>query len=138
MSFHEKTRILSLLVTLLVWGAYFASIARDLAAGAMPESWWLWRLVPVIIVSTIVMTVSATALALWRPAEAEAGLDERERQISHQAGATAYTLLSFGLVIVIGGSLTGWSLFVTINALLFAFVLTECIRYAIELRNLRK
>jgi len=137
MSFHEKTRLLSLAVTLLVWGFYFAGVATDLRQGTVPDMWAFWKLMPVFLASAVIAAVSATALALRTPKEAEACLDERERHISNQAGAIAYTLLSVGIVLVIGGSFAGWSMFVIINALLFAFVLTECIRYAIELWKLR-
>lgn len=138
MTFHEKTRWLSLGADLLVWSWYFSQVYQALATRTADESRFFWLMVGVIIATVVILVAGIIAIAIHRPSEADVALDERDRAITRKAGASAYTLLSLGLVLVIGGSFTGWDKFVTINALLLAFIVAELSRYAIEIIGYRR
>lgn len=141
MSFQEKTRWVGLAVNLIVWGWYFTQVLALIRAGIGGEEArfaGLGLTIAVIVASTVIWIVAATAIALHRPGEANARLDERERAITRKAGASAYTLLSLGLVIAIGGNYTGWSQFVTVNAVLLAFIVAECARHLLEIVAFRR
>jgi len=141
MSFQEKTRWVGLAVNLVVWSWYFTQVVTLLRAGIADEPArfaGLGLMITVVVASTVIWVVAATAIALHRPSEADTHLDERERAIARKAGASAYTLLSLGLVLAIGGSYTGWSHFVTVNAVLFAFILAECARHVLEIVDFRR
>lgn len=141
MSFHEKSRWIGLFANLLVWGWYFTQVFAVLRADVPAEAErfaGIGLTVVVIIWTVIIQVVATSAIAIHRPYEANAAPDERERAIARHAGARAYTLLSLGLVVAIGGSYTGWSLFATVNAVLFAFIIAECARYVIEIAAFRR
>lgn len=138
MSFQEKSRWAGLIANLLIWGWYFIDAFQTWQAGALTGRNSFSGIVLAIIASVIVQIVVATALAIQRPDEAEAALDERDRQIARKGGATAYSLLSFGLVIVIGAAYLAIDYLMAINLLLLVFIATECVRYAIEIAAYRR
>ena len=138
MTFHEKSRWIALTANLLVWGWYFVLVVRALGAGYPDEPYLLGAIIGVIIAMTVIHVVLHAAVAIWRPSEARAELDERERAISDRAGARAFDLLAFGLVVALGASLYHWNTFVAINAVLFAFILADTARYAMEIVAYRR
>jgi hypothetical protein len=138
MTFIEKSRWIALLANLLVWGWYFVTVARVLAAGAPDVPWMLAMTVPVIVALTVIHIVAHIVVAVLKPSEARSEMDERERAIARHAGATAYHVLAVGIVIALATTLFYWSAFVAVNAVLFAFVLAETIRYGIEILAYRR
>ncbi|MCA1749769.1 MAG: hypothetical protein ABR601_03610 [Parasphingopyxis sp.] len=138
MTFHEKSRWIALAANLLVWGWYFVIVVRALGAGYPDEPYLLGAIIGVIVAMTVIHVVLHVAVAVWNPAEARSEMDERDRAISNRAGARAFDLLSLGLVIALGASLYHWNTFVAINAVLFAFILADTARYALEIVAYRR
>jgi dolichyl-phosphate-mannose--protein O-mannosyl transferase len=131
MTFNEKSRWIALLANLGGWGWYFAIVARALAAGAPDEPALLALTVPVVIWLTIVTIAAHIVVAVLNPKEARTRMDERERLIAGEAARKAYALLFVG-------SAFHWRTFFVVNALLFVFILSETVRYALELAAYRR
>lgn len=138
MTFHEKSRWIGLAANLLVWGWYFVIVVRALGAGYPDEPYLLGAVIGVIVAMIVIHVVLHVAVAVWNPAEARSEMDERERAISNRAGARAFDVLSLGLAIALGASLYHWNTFVAINAVLFAFILADTARYALEIVAYRR
>ena len=138
MTFNEKSRWIALLANLGGWGWYFTTVGRALAAGAPDERYLLALTVPVVIWLTIVTVVAHIVVAVLNPKEAQTRLDERERMIAGEAARKAYALLSVGIFAVIVGSAFYWRTFFVVNALLFVFILSESVRYGLELAAYRR
>ena len=138
MTFNEKSRWIALLANLLVWGWYFVTVARALAAGVPDIVWLMAMTVPVIVAITIIHIVAHLVVAVLKPSEARSEMDERERAIARRAGAIAYNVLAFGIVVALGTTLFFWNTFVAVNAILFAFIFAETIRYGIEIVAYRR
>lgn len=138
MTFHEKSRWIALCANLLVWGWYFVTLSRALAAGAPDVPWMIAMTIPVIIALTVIHVVAHIVVALLKPSEAEAPMDEREKDIARRAQAQAYNLLAVGIFIAIGSTLYYWNTLIAVNAVLFAFILAETVRYALEIAAYRR
>jgi hypothetical protein len=138
MTFHEKSRWIALLANLLVWGWYFVTFARALAAGAPDVRWMMALTVPVIIALTVIHVVAHIVVAVLKPSEARSEMDEREKEIARRAQARAYTLLALGIVVALGSTLYYWNTLLAVNAFLFAFILAETFRYALEIAAYRR
>ena len=138
MSFREKTRWAALIVDLLIWAWYFSRVAEVLPDGPADEMDFLWLAAGTTIATIVVHVAVLVALAIARPKEAGAGLDEREQAIERRAGSAAYTLLAIGLVNVVVASFFGWSKFMTVNAVIAVFVLAELFRYVTEILAFRR
>lgn len=138
MTFHEKSRWIALAANIVIWGWYFVIVLRALGAGYPDEPYLLGAIVGVIVAMVVIHVVLHTAIAIWRPSEARSEMDERDRAISDRAGARALDILSLGLVIALGAGLYHWNTFVTINAVLFAFILADTTRYAMEIVAYRR
>ena len=140
MSFREKTLWVALLSNIAVWGWYFSRVGA-LGGAGLPESaepFLLGMIVPVIIAITVIHVAAISVIAILEPREADAPLDERERAIKHRATASAYEILSVGLVLIIGGSLFFWNTYLVVNAILLLFIVAESIRYGMEILALRR
>jgi hypothetical protein len=140
MSFRERTLWAALIGNLLVWGGYFVWLARRMADGgaeAIPHPSFLIGIIIWLIIYSAVAAAMVQLLSRRDAGRRGDRLDEREQAVAWRAGAAAYGFLSLLVLLVIGGMVTGWSARVTINALLFAFILAESFRYLMELRALR-
>jgi Na+/H+ antiporter NhaD/arsenite permease-like protein len=138
MTFNEKSRWIALLSNLGVWGWYFVTVGRALAAGAPDERYLLAMTIPVVILLTIITVVAHVVVAMLNPRDVRTDLDERERKIAADATRWAYSLLCIGIFGVIVGSAFLWNTFFVVNALLFVFIAAESTRYALELAAYRR
>jgi hypothetical protein len=138
MTFNEKSRWIALLSNLALWGWYFVTVGRALAAGAPDERYLLAMTIPVVIWLTIITVVAHIVVAVLNPGEVRTALDERERKIAADATRIAYGLLCVGIFGVIVGSAFLWNTFFVVNAILFAFILAESTRYTLEIAAYRR
>ena len=138
MSFQEKSRWIALTANLIVWGWYFVTVVQLLAAGVPDHRGMLGLLVPVIIAITVIHIVGHALVAALKPGEARTELDEREQVIARRAAAAGYHVLCLGIVVALGSTLYYWNTLVAVNAVMFAFILAECVRYGIEIFSFRR
>jgi hypothetical protein len=47
-------------------------------------------------------------------------------------------VLCFGIVVAMGTTLYYWTAFVAVNAVMFAFIVAECVRYGLEIAAYRR
>ena len=137
MSFQEKSRWIALLANLVAWGWYFLTLAR-LPAGLDDERGLLGLMVPVFIAVAIINIVGHMIVAVLKPSEARSELDEREKAIARHAAAVGYTVLCVGIAVAMGATLWFWTALYAVNAVMFAFILAECVRYGVEIAAFRR
>jgi uncharacterized membrane protein len=137
MTYQEKSRWIALTANLLAWGWYFITLAR-LPAGLPDERGLLGLMVPVFIAVVIINIVGHVIVAVLKPSEAGAALDEREKAISRHASAIGYTILCVGIAVALGTTLWYWTAWVAVNAVMAAFILAECVRYGVEIVGFRR
>lgn len=97
MSFREKSAWVMALLTSLCGLWYFSQVAAlspSLAATPAPLGLIL-RYVMLILISSVIAQI---ALAVKSPGEAEAPVDERERQVLRLAACWSGNMLAFGIV----------------------------------------
>lgn len=138
MSFQEKTRWAGLVANLLIWGWYFANALGAWRAGNLTGQNSFGGVILAVIGSVIVQVAVIAVAAAGRPDEADVPLDERDRDIARKGAATAYSLLCFGVVMVIGAAYFTVDYLVAINLLMLVFIAVECIRYGIEIAAYRR
>lgn len=117
MSYHEKSAWMSLVVTLFVYGGYFASGGFTSFAG----------LIEATVTFVVAMVVLSVISALLSPRDAEAPMDERERLIAHKSAHIAYYIVLIGGFVAIGALFFEIDRVVVANALFFALILGECV-----------
>ena len=137
MSFQEKSRWVALVANLIAWGWYLLTLAR-LPGGVPDERAMLQLIGPVFVAVTIINIVGHIIVAVLKPREAKTELDEREKAIARHAAATGYTVLCLGIVVALGATFWYWTAIVAVNAVMFAFIAAECVRYGVEIAAFRR
>jgi hypothetical protein len=135
MSFREKIAWISLLSMLAIYGFYFWSVIH---AGPQHGSFQFGSLLMTIVALVIVQVVLITAVAIFRPADAKAPRDERDKLIELRSMRVAYS----GLATSVGfacffGAIDPPIVFNT-NALLFILVTAELLRNACQIIQYRR
>lgn len=144
MSFKEKSTWISLVITLGIFGYYFINIWQ--LASLPPEvakERALDLLSYVIVVTIILEAVFHGMLAATNHKAADLGADERDKLLEYKSNNLGYTVLAVGVIIVLGRlifvehfpqlTVAGSSLgipMLTAHLLLFAFILSEIVRFS--------
>ena len=134
MAFREKHAWLSLLAMVVIYGAYFLSLSR---AGAQAGGFHL-GLLDAIIAFVVIQVVLTTALALYKPGEAVAPRDEREKLIDLRANRVAYAALATSLACACFFGAFDPPIRFGTNALLFILVAAEVLRAACQIVQYRR
>ena len=138
MTFHEKTRWVSLFANLIIWGWYFVSFLSDWSRGLATGQNAFGGMVLAVIGCVVIQVVAVTVLAIHRPGEANLALDERERAIGQRASAIAYSVLGFGIVVIVIAAYLAIDYLLAMNLLMLWFIGVECLRYAVEILSYRR
>ena len=105
MAFHEKSAWIMALALLIGGLFYFGLVV--LISNGMGEL--APPLFPLIVIYTIILIALAivghVVIAIMTPKEANAPLDERERQIQHRAGHWSGYVIGVGVIISLGSYL---------------------------------
>ena len=128
MAFQEKSAWIMTLA-LLIGGLFYFGLVVLISNGmgqlAPP-------LLPLIVIYTIILVALAIVghvlIAIMTPKEANAPLDERERQIQYRAGHWSGYVIGFGVIVSLGSYLftrNGDLLFYAVFASLMLSALTE-------------
>lgn len=143
MSFQEKSIAASLFTTLVVWGFYFyemfqARMADDLTFASV-KGLLIVAMLLTIVISVVVHSVVAAGSALTGEGDdLPPPHDERDRTISYKATHISSYLLGAGIVSTVLVAVFSNRLVPTVNTLLAFFVLSEILRYALQLLYYRR
>jgi hypothetical protein len=140
MSSGEKSAWISFLVSLVAFGAYFASIGIDLSASVRAGyrgAPWL-GLVGVIVAVTLFQVAAHTALAARSRAEVQSASDERERLIVLKATRPAFYVLMTGVWLALGVVALGGGVWMLVQATLFAVWVAELTRFGMQIYYYRR
>jgi uncharacterized membrane protein (DUF485 family) len=102
MPFQEKSAWIMSIILIVAGACYFSAVA---AIGAQTGQMAL-PMMPLVIRYTVMVVVLSVvgqvAIAILSPKEANASLDERERQIVHRAGHYSSYFFAVGVVMSLG------------------------------------
>jgi hypothetical protein len=126
MSFREKSAWISLLSMAGIYGVYFWSVIRH-GGGSL-----FGGLLGTIIAVVAVQVVLTVAVSVWKPTDANAPRDERDKLIELRSTRVAYAGLATGIAIAcfFEGS--------SANALLFILVTAEIVRSGSQIVQYRR
>ena len=138
MAFQEKSAWIMTLA-LLIGGLFYFGLVVLISNGmeqlAPP-------LLPLIVIYTIILVALAIVghvlIAIMTPKEANAPLDERERQIQYRAGHWSGYVIGFGVIVSLGSYLftrNGDLLFYAVFASLMLSALTEYVSQIVLYRT---
>jgi hypothetical protein len=130
MSFREKSAWITLVTYLGAYGYYFWTIASAAAAGhseSFPSGRLFVNVIGLLVVIEVVLQVT---VALWKPTEAQAPRDEREKLIDLKSTRWAFYVLMAGAATGAGAVALGVPAFYTANGIFLAVVLAEVVRFA--------
>ena len=137
MPFHEKRAWLALVSSAIVYGAYFAVLAR-LPADERDVITMLVLFAIATVGQALMMAVGSIMLTMRNRSEARERPDERDRAIARGAATAAYFVLRAGMVgvgIVMPFNSAGWGI---TSAALLAMVVAEVVRHAVAIVNYRR
>jgi hypothetical protein len=135
MSFREKSAWISMLSMLAIYGFYFWSVIH---AGPQPGGFHFGGLLETIIALVIVQTVLTVAVAIFKPAEAKAPRDERDKLIELRAMRVAYSGLATSVALACFFGAFDPPIVFNTNALLFILVTAQILRSACQIIQYRR
>ena len=136
MSFKEKIAWISVITTALVWGGYFGFMLAT--GGKLYGPAYLAGFIGAVIVQTILMIAAAIVTAVLAPADASAGIDERDRDIARRAYAFAYPVLLELVVCVAASVHFGVHAVGMAYGIMGAIVIAEIVHYAAQIAGYRR
>jgi hypothetical protein len=135
MSFREKSAWISLLSVLGIYGYYFWSLVRS---GSHVGGTGFGGLLGTIIALVVVQTALTVAVAIYKPADAKAPRDERDRLIDLRATRCAYAGLATSVAFAVFFAAFNPPIVFNANALLFILVVSEALRNAGQIVQYRR
>ena len=136
MSYQEKSILGSLLAVGVVFGYYFATVLRDIGRpDSMVPAFQLVDLCSRWLLSSQSRSCITFVLALESKPEPK---DERDTLIASKAYRNAYFVLSAGIFVVMCAVMLAFKPFVTVNLVLFVWVLAELAQFATQLFYYRR
>jgi hypothetical protein len=135
MPFREKVAWISLLTTLLVWGAYFGHMA--LTRGSLPNAVYFSGFLAAVLVQILLTVIASIAVAAMAPRDAAAGLDERDRAIERGSVTVAYPILIVLLLGVAASVHLGVQAIGMAYGILGAIVVAEIVHFGAQIAGYR-
>ena len=135
MSFREKSAWISMLSISGIYGFYFWSVVH---AGPQAGGYHFGGLLNTIIALVIVQIVLTVAVAIFKPGEAKAPHDERDKLIELRAMRVAYSGLATSVALACFFSAFDPPILFNTNALLFILVTAEIMRSACQIVQYRR
>ena len=139
MSFREKIAWISVVTTVIVWGAYFTFAIRTLMTGGVPHpAVYMAAFTAALIIQAILAAAAAIIVAILAPKEASAAADERDKTVARRAYAVAYPVL-ISLIVCVAVTVyfgaTPWDL---VNGMMAAIVIAEIVHYGAQILGYRR
>lgn len=137
MSFREKSAWISLVLILLIFGAYFWNVAGVVSGAADPHRGVQiqFGLVGAFIVLQIILHL---AIAIRTPKEALAPRDERERLIDMKATRIAFPVLVIGALAAVGLMHVTRSAWMISQHALMAVVVAYAVKFGTQIVHYRR
>ena len=135
MPFKEKIAWISVITTIVVWGAYFGVLLAD---RSLPGPVQLVGFVGAVIVQTILVTAAAIVTAVLSPKDASAASDERDKAVSRRAYALAYPVLLSLSVCVAASMHFGADAKAMALEIMAAIVIAEIVHYGAQIVGYRR
>ncbi|MGB9204786.1 MAG: hypothetical protein WCB94_12570 [Terriglobales bacterium] len=135
MSFREKSAWISLLSMTGIYGFYFWSVIH---AGPQPGHFRFGGLLATIIALVVLQVVLTVAVAIFKPNEAKAPRDERDKLIELRAMRVAYAGLATSVALACFFGAFDPPIVFNTNALLFILVTAEIMRSACQIIQYRR
>lgn len=124
MSFQEKSAIAMTAALTVVYGAYFAVVARWLATTPATQIAYQPLMAVAVVPLVILAAIGNAVIALANPREANAN-DERDRLIALRGERVGGYVLAVGVFLALFLAMTESSQFFIAHTLLLAWVLAE-------------
>jgi hypothetical protein len=151
MAFREKMLWASLILTLGIWGWYFARFAGAFRAGIFDQGAATGDFATSVFLIVVVQVVAAILIAIFTGRSADAPADDREKGFALAAYRPAYLVLVMGVVmLMLSGPVLlrianewqpapppGLAPILLGNALLFVLVLAEIVHSAYQIVRFR-
>lgn len=138
MAFKEKIAWLTVLTTIVAYGAYFGFVGPAAGFGEKRMVDIIWSFGAVAAAQAVVMIVGATVLAVLARREAQSPPDERDRAIGRRGASIGYYVLIVGIIfvgVVMPFGSPPWKI---VNAALAVIVVAELVHQAIVLLSYRR
>ncbi|HEY1342488.1 MAG TPA: hypothetical protein VGF59_33520 [Bryobacteraceae bacterium] len=135
MSFREKSAWISLASVSAIYGYYFVSLVRS---GLQSGSSGFGSLLGTIVALVVVQTTLTVAVAIYKPKEAKAPRDERDKLIDLKSTRCAYAGLATSVALAIFFAGFNPPVLFNANALLFILVVSEALRNASQIIQYRR
>lgn len=135
MSFREKSAWISLLSMSGIYGFYFWSVVDF---GPHGGGFHFGGLLGTIIALVVVQVVLTAGVAIFKPREAKAPRDERDKLIELRAMRVAYSGLATGIALACFFGAFDPPLVFNTNALLFILVTAEIMRSGCQILQYRR
>jgi len=138
MSLQEKSIWISLVVTLLIFGYYFASAFRVFSDPAADQTKLIGLFIGAVVLMIIIEAVLHIVLAIAFKREAEKSEDERDKVIDLRARRISYFVLSFGVWTMGISVLVDASPLELATIMMFFFILAEAVGFSTQLFYYRR
>lgn len=138
LSFKEKNIWTSLIITLVVFGYYFARVFSASNQNTIDSSYFIELFISVVVVMIILEIVSHIILAVIYKKEVNESNDERDKLIELKGTRISYWILILGVFQAVAGLLMTKSPIMIANIILFFFVIAEIMGNSIKLYYYRK
>lgn len=136
MPFKEKIAWISVVSTILVWGAYFGFLLAS--AMHFPGPVYVVGFVGAAALQTIIVIIASIVTAIMSPKDAGAGADERDKEISRRAYAIAYPVLLSLVVLVAVSMHFGVRAVGMTYEIMGAIVIAEIVHYGAQIVGYRR
>ena len=137
LSYQEKSILGTFLAMVVVFGAYFASVVRDISRTGFDGSvsGIVGRLVMAVVAIVVIEIVYHIVLALESEPEAK---DERDIMIDGKAYRNAYFTFASGAFLVMCCIVLKFTPFVTVNLVLLVMIAAELVHFLTQLFYYRR
>ncbi len=102
MAFREKILWSSVVITLALWGWYFAHFIAAMRVGRFDQGAEVGNFLQIVFLLIVVQAVTAAAIAIASGRDASRPADDREKAIALSAYRPAYFVLSAAMVTLMG------------------------------------
>jgi hypothetical protein len=135
MPFREKIAWIALVSIVAAFAVYFGMIAVE----PHPDrARFVGLFLLVITVQTAITLIASVIVAIANPTDARAPRDERDRSIARQSAGGAYYVLLIGVILAAVTIHLGVDVFWMMNAILAAIMISEAVRFILQIRAYRR